>query len=164
MRKGVHYLLKAYKSAALKNATLIFARAVDPAFRPVLQKFDGLFNAVGRIPHLQVQRYYQKADLFVIPSLADAYPLVAMEAMSAGLPVIVSENTGTAGIIADGENGFVVPICDHQILAEKISFLYNNRERCIAMGKNASSTAKRFNWSNYERICEEFYTHTLFAN
>src|SRR5208337_5020085 len=100
------------------------------------------------IPHSRVHELYQEADVFVIPSLADSYPLVVLEALSAGLPVIVSENTGTGDIIRNGREGFVVPIRNHQAIAEKLTFLHESREQCAQMGLAASSTARLRSWDN----------------
>jgi glycosyltransferase involved in cell wall biosynthesis len=157
MRKGIQYLLEAYKKAGLKGARLVLAGSVDPSFRPILRQYEGLFEAVGVIPHSQLHEYYQMADVFVIPSLADAFPLVALEAMSAGLPIIASENTGTADVIEGGREGFIVPIRNAQAIAEKLTFLYENREQCVHMGMAANIAAKLRNWSNYEKICADFY-------
>lgn len=157
VRKGIHYLLEAYKQADLKNARLLLAGPIDLEIRPILQKYDGLFELLGRIPHSQVHEYYQQSDVFVLPSLADAYPLVALEAMSSGLAVIVSDNTGTAGIIADGQEGFIVPIRNPQAIAEKLVFLSENRDQCAAMGFAAAAKIKTLNWDNYEKVCAGFY-------
>jgi glycosyltransferase involved in cell wall biosynthesis len=156
MRKGVHYLLEAFQRAGLKDARLLLAGEIDRSFRPVLDRYRS-FECVGTVPHSQVHEQYQKADVFVIPSLADSFGLVALEAMSAGLPVIVSENTGAADIIENGREGFVVPIRDAQQIAEKLTFLYENREQGTRMGMAAASAASRLSWENYETICASFY-------
>jgi glycosyltransferase involved in cell wall biosynthesis len=156
MRKGVHYLLEGFQSAGLRDARLLLAGPIDPLFRPVLDRFS-LFERLGPIPHSRVHEQYQQANVFVIPSLADAYPLVALEAMSAGLPVIVSENTGTADIIENGREGFVVPIRNAREIAAKLTLLYENREQCARMGMAAASAARLLNWDNYERVCAAFY-------
>jgi glycosyltransferase involved in cell wall biosynthesis len=156
MRKGVHYLLEAFQHAALRDARLILAGPIDPSFRPVLDQYSS-FELTGPIPHSQVHEQYQKADVFVIPSLADAYPLVALEAMSAGLPLIVSENTGVAGVIENGREGFVVPIRNAREIAAKLTLLYENREQCARMGLAAASATSTMTWENYKRVCADFY-------
>lgn len=157
MRKGVHYLLEGFRQAALPDARLILAGPVDPAFRGVLDRYRGLFEETGAIARPLVRERYFDADVFVMPSLADSYGLVVSEAMSTGLPVIVSENTGMADLITDGREGYVVPIRDGAAIAEKITFLYEHRERAAAMGAAAMATAKSLDWSNYEEVCANFY-------
>jgi glycosyltransferase involved in cell wall biosynthesis len=157
MRKGVHYLLEGFRRAALPNARLILAGPVDPAFRIVLDRYSGLFDELGSVAHSRVQECYSNADVFVMPSLADSYGLVVSEAMSAGLPVIVSENTGMSDFITDGREGFVVPIRNGEAIAERLTFLYENRDRCAGMGEAGVATARKLDWENYQRVCTNFY-------
>lgn len=162
MRKGIHYLLEGFRRAELANARLILAGPVDPAFRVVLDRYPGLFEELGSVPHSQVRELYLTADVFVMPSLADSFGLVVLEAMSTGLAVIVSENTGTADLIQEGREGFVTPIRDSENIARHLSFLHQNREQCASMGENARSTARALDWDNYQSICATFY-RTLFG-
>lgn len=157
MRKGIHYLLEGFRKAGLADAQLVLAGPVDPSFRNVLDQYRGLFKEVGSVAHSQVREYYLAADVLVMPSLADAYPLVVLEAMSTGLPVIVSENTGMADLIRKGGEGFVVPIRNSGEIAEKLTFLYEDRERCASMGMAAMATIHSLDWNNYQNICADFY-------
>jgi glycosyltransferase involved in cell wall biosynthesis len=158
MRKGIHYLLEGFRRAKLADARLILAGPVDASFRPVLDRYAGLFEETGPVARPQLRARYIDADVFVMPSLADSYGLVVSEAMSTGLPVIVSENTGMSDLITDGRDGYVVPIRDSDAIAEKISFLYDNRSHCAAMGDAAAATARTLDWSRYEKVCTGFYT------
>jgi glycosyltransferase involved in cell wall biosynthesis len=157
MRKGIHYLLEGFRQAKLPDARLILAGPVDSSFRPVLDRYRGLFEETGPVARPQVRERYIDADVFVMPSLADSYGLVVSEAMSTGLPVIVSENTGMADSITDGREGYVVPIRDSEAIAERISFLYEHRDRCAAMGEAAAATARTLDWNRYESVCAGFY-------
>lgn len=51
----------------------------------------------------------REVDAFVLPSVEDAYPLVVLEAMASGLPVVVAENIGTASLVTEPGAGIVVP-------------------------------------------------------
>ncbi len=163
MRKGIHYLLEGFRQAQLPNARLILAGPVDPAFRAVLDGYRDLFEETGPIARPLVRERYLDADVFVMPSLADSYGLVVSEAMSTGLPVIVSENTGMADSIVDGREGYVVPIRDSAAIAEKITYLYEHRERGAAMGVAGMATVRSLDWNNYQAVCGNFY-RTLFRN
>ena len=163
MRKGVHYLLEGFRKARLSDAQLVLAGPVDPAFRVVLDRYRGVFEEVGALSRLQVPAQYLAADVFVIPSLADAYPLVVSEAMSSGLPVIVSENTGMADLIENGREGFVVPIRDSDAIAQRLAFLHENRDACAAMGERSVMAIRTRDWSNYQSLCSRFYRCLLSA-
>jgi glycosyltransferase involved in cell wall biosynthesis len=163
MRKGIHYLLEGFRRAQLPDARLILAGPVDPAFRGVLDRYRGLFEETGPLARPLVRERYLDADVFVMPSLADSYGLVVSEAMSTGLPVIVSKNTGMADSITDGREGYVVPIRDSAAIAEKITHLYEHRERAAAMGAAGMATVRSLDWNNYQAVCADFYK-TLFRD
>ena len=61
----------------------------------------------------ELVRLYQQSDLFVLPTLADCYSLVAMEAMSCGLPVVISRLGGIPEVVADGETGCLLEPGDY---------------------------------------------------
>lgn len=163
LRKGVHYLLEGFRKAQLPHGRLVLAGPVDPAFRVVLDRYAGLFEETGSIPRGEVPAQHLAADVFVIPSLADAYPLVVAEAMSCGVPVVVSENTGWADLIENGREGFVVPIRDSDAIAERLTYLYEHREACVAMGARASLAIRGRDWNNYQISCAKFY-RSLFGD
>ena len=74
-----------------------------------------------------------------------------MEAISCGVPVIVSANVGSADIVEDGVNGFVVPACNPQVLMEKIELLYLQPGLCREMGRQAQMRVKGCNWETFGR-------------
>ena len=73
---------------------------------------------LGAIPRNQVQQEFRRADLFVLPTLAEGMALSALEAMASGLPVITTPQCGS--VIRDGIEGFLVPIRDAEALADCI--------------------------------------------
>jgi glycosyltransferase involved in cell wall biosynthesis len=91
----------------------------------------------------------QESDVLVLPSLSDAFGLVVTEALASGLPVIVTPNTGASELIEDGREGFVVPICQPDAIAEKLEMLHRDRERLVEMSRRAQLTAADNSWENY---------------
>lgn len=62
---------------------------------------------LGTIPHAEMQAVYARADLFVLPSVREAAAVYHLEAMAHGLPVVVSDDNGTAAYVQNGVNGRV---------------------------------------------------------
>jgi len=70
--------------------------------------------------------FFAQGDIFVLPSYTEGHPISVLEAMSAGLPVIATDVGSIKETVIDGESGFIVPIGEPRIIAEKILILYNN--------------------------------------
>ena len=98
-----------------------------------------------------------KLDVFTLPSLAECFPLSVLEAMSHGVPPVVTDVGGNREIIDDGVSGYIVPAADHEALAEKIICLLQDKELARSIGEQACRTIQaRFSMetmlSNYEHL------------
>ncbi len=81
----------------------------------------------GDVPPDQVWRFYEQAHVFVLPTLQDNWPLVVPEAMSTGLPVLVSKRAGSVpDLIREGENGYSFDPEDHESLASHLEEYVRN--------------------------------------
>jgi glycosyltransferase involved in cell wall biosynthesis len=80
---------------------------------------------------------FQHANIFVFPTYYrnEAFPLVILEAMQAGIPVVSTSEGGIPDIIIDNETGFIVESKNAQMLADKIAILLNDNDLCIEMGE-----------------------------
>lgn len=141
--KGVHNLAKAYKCAALNDATLILGGSIKPQLAQYIIGKLGI-NAEIIGPVTVPEDIYKTADIFVCPSLADSFPYAALEAMSSGLPVLVSDGCGVSEIIQNGINGFVFPHNDTDGLTELLRWCANNRGELARMGVAARATIERY--------------------
>lgn len=84
----------------------------------------------------------QRCHLFVLPSLAECFGIATIEAMAAGLPAIVSAIGGTADIVADGENGAIVPPHDSRAMGEAITAVLSDESRRQAMARRSRELAE----------------------
>ncbi|MEK8126941.1 glycosyltransferase family 4 protein [Paenibacillus filicis] len=82
-----------------------------------------------------------RSHLCVHASVSDGFGLAPLEAMAAGLPVVVTEGTGMKDAIENGRNGFVVPARDAAALAERLAELKENEALRMAIGSAARETA-----------------------
>ncbi len=128
--KGLHVLLDALMDV---NATLVVVGAgpEEQRLRELAQAF-GIARRVhfaGRVADADLPTYYAAADVFVLPSQlrAEAFGMVQLEAMAAGVPVVSTElGTGTSVVNQHGRTGFVVPPSDPQALARALKVLLAN--------------------------------------
>ena len=94
----------------------------------------------------EVEKYYLASDIFVMPSRFDTFGLAVLEAMMAGLPVIITRRVGARDLIDSGVQGFVLPEEPSTLdLSEKLEFLVEEENR-IKMGKSARDVAMRHTW------------------
>ena len=108
-----------------------------------------------------LERYYRAADIFIMLSKFDTFGMVVLEAMAAGLPVIVSPNVGAKDLVEEAVNGYVLP--EHQDVdaaANRIVQLSNMEQR-EAMGGVAVQTAVMHDWTNLAETMEQIYQGRL---
>jgi len=148
LRKGIPYLLDAFRRIDT-DATL---RLVGRENAPLFTRLGGLpprVTAVGVKTGAALAAEYAAADVFVLPSVEDGFGLVTLEAMAAGVPVVVSANAGSAEVVRDGENGFVVPARDITTLSDRIAALLADAPLRQRMGEAARRTAAARSWQAY---------------
>ena len=110
-----------------------------------------------------LERYYRAADIFIMLSKFDTFGMVVLEAMAAGLPVILSQNVGAKDLVEDGINGFVLPEHrDADAAAERIIQLLDI-ERREAMGTAAARTAAMHDWEKLAEKMAKLYKDAFTA-
>jgi len=111
-------------------------------------QLDGNVVLTGSLPLEEVRSLYAASDIFVLPSLAEGDPLVTLEAMASGKPVIGTRVGGIPHHIRDGWNGFLIDPANEQQLVDKIRYLIDNPEERKKMGENSRRYAEeQFDWS-----------------
>jgi glycosyltransferase involved in cell wall biosynthesis len=135
LRKGVRYLLEAWRTLNLSNAELLLIGKPDKDGRKLLREFEGHYRWLGEFPKYAVHRCFHQCDVLVLPSLADSWGFVVTEAMASGLPVVCTSATGAP--VRDGIDGFVVPARDVKALRDSLRFLYENPEARRELGGRA---------------------------
>jgi glycosyltransferase involved in cell wall biosynthesis len=158
LRKGVHYLMKAFSELNLPGSELMLVGSFSDEIKPFFEKYEGKFKWMGRVPQGELYTYYSQGSVFVLMSIEEGLAMVIPQAMACGLPVICTTNTGGEDIVRNEKDGFIVPIGDTEILKEKLLYLYENREIGKAMGQSAKErVSSGFTWDNYgERMIEKY--------
>lgn len=118
--------------------------------------FKGLpgMHPLGCLNQEQVRQAYRYADLLLFPTRLEGLPLVAMEAMACGTPVIASNCASLPEVIDDRMTGRLCPPNDVEAFAAVVSELVTQPQRLLEMGEKAVETAKkRF---NLKRMVQEY--------
>lgn len=155
LRKGVHYLLEAWKKLKLPESELILAGNIEPGFASMLKNYQSLKGLVLPGFVRNPAQHYAAASVFVFPSLEEGSALVTYEAMAAALPVITTFNSGS--IVRDGVDGLIVPIRDIDAICRSIEKLYRNRDLAREMGASARARVSQHTWERYSRELARHY-------
>ena len=151
LRKGIQYLLEAWKRLGWRDAELWVVGKVTPDARVVLERYADLpgLKLLGYVPDQLAA--LQAAHVFVAPSVEDGFGLVVVEAMACGLPVVVSNHTGAGDLIENGESGLVVEYNQVEQYARALETLRANPGLARRMGHAARALALRHTWDAYRK-------------
>ncbi len=105
-----------------------------------------------------VRPCYAAADVVVLPSRSEAFGMSILEAMACGLPAIVSANSGVAGLIQDGINGFLMD--SPETLGPLLRWLVA-ADRRRDVGRKARETAERYTWERITAAHEACYAQMV---
>jgi glycosyltransferase involved in cell wall biosynthesis len=147
-RKGLGDLFAAIKLVSSINIELVVMGSQMASmgfYRKQLNDFTYMPNR----PHQQVLELMRSCDVLCLPSIVEGRALVMQEAMSQGLPIIITPNTGGEDLIYDGCTGFLVPIRSPEAIAEKLNWFLENKAAIPAMGRMAQSHAAAYTWEAY---------------
>lgn len=148
-RKGINYILEAaYQLKDKVNLTIIGSyHRVENLYTQY--KDCSSIKFLGRVPHNNLPQHYQKADVFVLPSLSEGMSLVGIEALASGLPLLCSENCGVNDLVEENINGWILSSIGVEALIEKIEYVLKNKTSIPQMGLKARETALNNNWDIY---------------
>jgi phosphatidylinositol alpha-1,6-mannosyltransferase len=151
-RKGQHHLIKAVKQLLDEGidvkAVLLGAGDALDQYRALSKKL-GIVESVeflGYIPRKDLNKFYNEADVFVLASFNEGMSLAALEAMAAGLPLVVSRTGGTSMLVEEGINGFTFDWADIDSLVDHLRKFAKKRELVSKMGIESRSRAEAFSW------------------
>jgi glycosyltransferase involved in cell wall biosynthesis len=157
LRKGIPYLLDAFRRLRHPHKRLRLAGPVEPEVKLLLSKFD-LTNVevLGRMSQTDLARCMSTSHVLVLPSIEDGFGLVMAQAMACGAVVVSSEHTGGADLYQDGVEGFIVPIRSSEAIVDRLQQLADDPH---LLSKMREATLKRVQslggWHDYGQKCAQ---------
>lgn len=148
LSKGLPLVIDALPNLKEKNVKLIVAGKDNE--KPFVTQAEKLgvkdkMIFIGRTT--EMEKYFAASDIFILPTMYDAFGLVIIEAMASGLPVVVSQIAGAAELITDGKDGLLIKDQkDSKEVAEKLNYLIENNSIKKKIGSEARKTAEKTSW------------------
>ena len=166
--KGIKYLIQAMRILCNADDSARLILVGDGPDRIDLETMSKELNLgenicfVGAIPNEKVAEYMMSADIFVLPSLSEGFPVVILEAMACGLPIVTTKIKGLPEIIKEGENGFTVKPASSEQLAEKLLLLLHDDVGRQCISENNRIKSQDYSISSVVEKLEQVYSKAIY--
>lgn len=158
--KGIYYLLESVMQFNKNDVELTLVGSYDNSDN-IFDKYLQRVSFIGAVPHFEVKKYLENADVFVMPSLGEGFNLSTVEALSLGLPCIVSNNSGINDFIVEEENGLTFNVQDIADISKCIQWFLNNKSKLSSMSEKSLETANILTWNNYNKRLSKIVTEVV---
>lgn len=150
-RKGARYLLAALAALPRGSARLIlYTRAsVD---RDLIRGFESVDVEIrGGLTDAELAADLKRCDLVALPSIAEGFGLVILEAMACGVPVLCTTSTGGADFLRHRQNGLLVEPGSKDAILRELEWALTHRDGLFQIGQAARAEAEKHTWAAYRR-------------
>ncbi len=160
-RKGGEYLLKAIRILNDKKIScqLTVVGGINEASQLVEKYTSHNIFYTGVLPQEKLKEYLKEADIYVFPSLCEGCAQSGMEALSAGLPVIATQESGLP--ITHEKTGYIIPAKDENAIVNAIIKITSNENMRKKLGTAAANMMDDYTWENYSRNVYKLYESLL---
>jgi glycosyltransferase involved in cell wall biosynthesis len=155
-RKGVEVLVRAFLAAHLPQTTLVLA-GPDEGMLPIITPLlNDKIIVTGYLKQQQRLEALAATTLFVLPAVGEGLPMAALEAMAAGIPVLLSPGCNLPEVVPAGAGVMVEP--ESEPLADALKTLFADKTQLKSMGQNAKNLMmQRFTWDKVAAQLEAVY-------
>lgn len=162
--KGLIELILAFKSISKNHPncwlTIIGEGPLNEEIQQLIQTEnlgDQIFLA-GPKPHSEVNQWLSAADIFTLPSYNEGFPVVILEAMSCGLPVVATNVGGIAELITSHQNGILIEPRNIDTLQTALTQLITNGKLRTSLAESGQQlVSQKYQWSDCTRQLKQIY-------
>jgi glycosyltransferase involved in cell wall biosynthesis len=166
--KGQHLVIEALPFLRKQYPGILYllvggSRAEESSYVPSLKRrvaelgLEEHVRFVGSRPHAELVRWFNAADLFVLPTRSEGCPNVLLESLACGVPVVATEVGGVPEIIRHGRDGLLVPYGDLPALRDALQSALDRRWDRQALVERA----REFDWTDAAEQALEELDHAL---
>jgi glycosyltransferase involved in cell wall biosynthesis len=129
---------------------IIYTRAaVD---RDLIRGFESVDVEVrGGLSDAELAADMKRCDLIALPSIAEGFGLVILEAMACGVPVLCTTSTGGADFIQHRQNGLLITPGSASAIQRELDWALTHRDELFQIGQAARVEAEKHTWAAYRR-------------
>ncbi|RLI52394.1 MAG: hypothetical protein DRP09_18020 [Candidatus Thorarchaeota archaeon] len=162
-KKGVNILLRVIPKILKKlDAHFVFAGPGKDSYFKKYEIPEKHYTFLGYVDHELTPFLYALADIFVLPSFYENFPISILEAMASETAVVSTNVGGIPEMIASGYNGILIPPKDVDSLANALIQLIENDHLRKKIERNARKTIlRKFTWRRTAKLTVEYYEEIL---
>lgn len=160
-KKGLDTLVPAYADVVKRvpKTILVIAGGDDERYGRTLDALvrahglQGSVRLTGMLTGSEKRTAYEASDLFVLPSYAENFGIVVLEALACGTPVVITDRVGVAPFVAQAQAGAVVKKDVVSVAEAIVRLLSSPRERAAMSARGKALVASAFQW---EHVADQF--------
>ncbi len=160
-RKGARYLLGALAALPKGAARLILytRAAID---RDLVRGFESVdVELRSGLSDAALAADLRRCDLVALPSIAEGFGLVILEAMACGVPVLCTTSTGGADFIRHRRNGLLIEPGSVAAIEQELAWALTHRDELFQLGQAARAEAEKHTWAEYRRKFFAAYANVI---
>lgn len=162
--KGLKFIIEMLEKLEISRPVILLATGRLPLPKNITEKFRRIELGWQNNPDILLD-FYAAADVFIMPSLAESFGLMAVEAMASGCPVIVFENTVLPEITFAPECGVAVPYKSSEGIKAAVERLVKSPDECHRRGELGRAIVKEhYSYKDYVRRHIELFHEILGRN
>ena len=164
-RKGIQYILNALSE--IKDGSIHLSIVGEGNYEKELRNMCNKLGLENVVTFMGFRRrdtipvYFSQSDVFILPSLAEAFGNVIAEAMACGLPIISTDEGGIPDLVGK-ENGILVEPRNVEQIKSAIMVMKNNKDIRISMRKaNTTKIEQKYKWQKVALAYKDIYVKSL---
>ena len=163
-QKGPEYFIRAAHKLIQKNKAIKFIMAGDGDLLPALKmlvsalNLDEYFEFPGFLNAEEVKRLFINSDVFVMPSVSEPFGIVALEAIDASLPIIISKQSGVSEVI---QNALKVDAWDTEGIANAIDSVITDSDLSSRLASGAKLESSKLSWDSSAAQLKNIYEELI---
>lgn len=161
--KGYRYLIEAFQKIKKEIPESRLMLIGDGSEKENLKReaealrLEDSVEFLGEIAHDALPHYYHRADVFIMPSLAEGFGITALEAMAAGLPVVVTKVGGLLDIVENEKTGILVKSGNTEDIFHAVVRLYRDEHLRSRLVESAQRKVSDFDWNQSAKKISDIY-------
>ncbi len=152
-RKGVWDTAAVVRELAPEGFHFRFVGSVAFEARGLALELRSLAEFIDKKPQYELVEQYAWADLFILPTLEEGFPMVSLQAAASGLPILTTPNGAGFDLVRDSVTGWILPPRDPKSFTEKLRWCYVHRKELANMSMRTYSDFRPRDWS---KVADDF--------